>query len=270
MAGNSSAQGAPGGRGVGPRKGQCLAFSSALPLEMPRLAPMILLRTLPMIDFAVARRLMVDGQVRTSDVTDLRLIEAMLELPRELFLPGDKTALAYLDLDLPVTEGGEGAPVRRLLKPMVLAKLIQAAEVGEPDHVLDVGCASGYSSAVLARLARTVVALEQDPSLARLASANLLAVGAGNATVAAGPLTEGWPAAAPYDVIFLNGAVEVVPRALLRQLKEGGRLVCVLGREPPGKATLYRAVGQQVSGRPVFDASASLLPGFAEPPVFVF
>jgi protein-L-isoaspartate(D-aspartate) O-methyltransferase len=237
---------------------------------MPRLAVMIPRpRTLPMIDFAVARRLMVDGQVRTSDVTDPRLIEAMLELPRELFLPRDNAALAYLDLDLPVV-AEKGAPVRCLLKPMVLAKLVQAAAVGERDHVLDVGCASGYSSAVLTRLARTVVALEQDPPLARLASENLLVVGGGNVTVVTGPLTEGWPAAAPYDVIFLNGAAQVVPRALLRQLKEGGRLVCVLGREPPGKAMLYRAVGKHISGRPVFDASASLLPGFAAPPAFVF
>ena len=115
-----------------------------------------------MIDFAAARRMMVDGQVRTSDVTDLRLIAAMLEVPRERFVPAAKAALAYLDLDLPVKEGEAGAPVRRLLKPMVLAKLIQAAEIGAGDHVLDVGCATGYSSAVLARLAGSVVALEQD------------------------------------------------------------------------------------------------------------
>ena len=223
-----------------------------------------------MIDFAAARRMMVDGQVRTSDVTDLRLIAVMQELPRERFLPDAKAALAYLDLDVPVTEAKDGAPARRLLKPMVLAKLIQAAEIRGSDHVLDVGCATGYASAVLERLAHSVVALEQDPSLARLAEANLHAVGAVNATVAVGPLTDGWPAGAPYDVILLNGAAEVAPKALLRQLKDGGRLVGVLGRAPAAKAMLYRAFGQEFSGRPIFDAAAPLLPGFAQPATFAF
>jgi protein-L-isoaspartate(D-aspartate) O-methyltransferase len=222
-----------------------------------------------MIDFAAARRRMVDGQVRTSDVTDLRLIEVMRELPRERFVPAAKAALAYLDLDVPLTEG-EGDPGRRLLKPMVLAKLIQAAEIHSRDHVLDVGCATGYSSALLGQLAGSVVALEQDPSLARLAGETLRADGASNVTVVSGMLTEGWQAEAPYDVILLNGATEVVPRALLSQLKDGGRLVCVLGRPPAAKATLYRAFGHEVSGRPIFDATALTLPGFAEPATFVF
>jgi protein-L-isoaspartate(D-aspartate) O-methyltransferase len=222
-----------------------------------------------MIDFAAARRMMVDGQVRTSDVTDLRLIEVMRELPRERFVPETKTALAYLDLDIPLTEG-EGAPGRRLLKPMVLAKLIQAAEIHGHDHVLDVGCATGYSSAILGELAGSVLALEQDPSLARLAEKALRAEGAANITVVVGTLTEGWPAGAPYDVILLNGATEVAPKALLGQLKDGGRLVCVQGRAPAAKAMLFRAFGQEVSGRPIFDAGAPLLPGFAEPATFVF
>jgi len=222
-----------------------------------------------MIDYVAARRMMVDGQVRTSDVTDPRLIAAMLEIPRERFVPQAQAGLAYVDLDVPVLGAEEGA-TRRLLKPMVLAKLMQAAEIGEDDQVLDVGCASGYSSAVLARLARSVIALEQDPLLARLAGENLRAIGASNATVVTGPLPQGWPAGAPYDVIFLNGATEIVPKVLLRQLKDGGRLVGVLGRVPMGKAMLYRAVGQDVSGRPIFDAGAPLLPGFAAPPAFVF
>lgn len=220
-----------------------------------------------MIDFAAARRMMVDGQIRTSDVTDLRVIAAMLELPREQFLPAGKTALAYLDLDVPAAEEG-GA--RRLVKPMVLARLLQAAEIEARDHVLDVGCATGYSSAVLAQLAGTVVALEQDPSLVRGATEHLQAVGAANATVVAGPLTEGWPARAPYDVIFLNGATEIVPKALFRQLKDGGRLVGVLGGAPLGRAMLYRASGGEVSGRPIFDAAAPLLPGFGAPAAFAF
>src|SRR5262245_35215137 len=117
-----------------------------------------------MTDFAAARRMMVDGQVRTADVTELRLIEAMLEVPRERFVPDGKAALAYLDLDLPIGDAGRG---RRLIKPMVLAKLIQLAEIGDRDRVLDVGCGSGYAAAVLARLAIQVVALEQDSALAR-------------------------------------------------------------------------------------------------------
>jgi protein-L-isoaspartate(D-aspartate) O-methyltransferase len=223
-----------------------------------------------MIDFAAARRMMVDGQVRTSDVTDLRLIAMMQELPRERFLPDPKAALAYLDLDVPVTEAKDGVPARCLLKPMVLAKLIQAAAIRGTDHVLDVGCATGYASAVLERLAHSVVALEQDPSLARLAEANLQAVGAVNATVVVGLLNDGWPAGAPYDVILLNGAAEIAPKALLRQLKPGGRLVGVLGGAPVAKAMLYRAFGQECSGRPIFDAVAPLLPGFAQPATFAF
>ena len=223
-----------------------------------------------MTDFAAARRMMVDGQVRTSDVTDLRIVAAMLELPRERFVPEAKADLAYLDFDIVVKEAAAGAPARRLLKPMVLSKMVQAAEVDANDHVLDLGCATGYSSALLSRLAAAVVALEEDDGLARLARANLEALGAGNVAVVTGPLTEGWPAAAPYDVIFVNGATEIAPHALARQLKAGGRLVAVVGRSPPGQAMLYRRVGGDISGWPTFDAAAPVLPGFAAPPAFVF
>jgi protein-L-isoaspartate(D-aspartate) O-methyltransferase len=223
-----------------------------------------------MIDFAAARRMMVDGQVRTSDVTDLRIIAAMLDLPRERFLPDGRAGLAYLDLDVPVTEPGEGTAARCLLKPMVLAKLIQAAEVTGVDHVLDVGCATGYSSALLARLACSVIALEQDPGLAGRAGAAAQTVGAGNVTVVSGKLTDGWRPGAPYDVILLNGATEVRPEALLAQLKEGGRLVCVLRRAGLSMATLYVAHAGAITGRPVFDAAAPMLPGFTAPAAFVF
>ena len=223
-----------------------------------------------MFDFAAARRMMVNCQVRTSDVTDLRLIAAMQELPRERFLPAANAQLAYLDLDVPVTESTAGAAVRRLLKPAVLAKLLQAAEIRGSDHVLDVGCATGYASAILARLACSVVALEEDASLGRLAEDNLRAVGALNATVVSGPLAEGWPQEAPYDFILLNGATEIPPMSLLRQLKEGGRMVGVVGGGPATKAMLYRAVGHDVSGWPIFDAAAPLLPGFKQPAAFAF
>ena len=223
-----------------------------------------------MTDFAAARRMMVDSQIRTSDVTDPRIIAAMLELPRERFVLQTKADLAYLDFDVPVTEAARGKPARRLLKPMVLAKLVQAAALRASDHVLDVGCSSGYSSALLARLAHSVTALEEEEALIRLARDNLKAIGADNVTVVAGPLTQGWQATAPYDVMFLNGATEIAPEALCRQLKAGGRLVTVLGRAPTGQAILYRSVGDDVSGWPIFDAAAPLLPGFAAPPAFVF
>jgi protein-L-isoaspartate(D-aspartate) O-methyltransferase len=192
-----------------------------------------------MTDFATARRMMVDGQVHTSDVTDPRILAAMLELPRERFVPQDKAGLAYFDLDLPVTPAKPGQAARCLLKPMVLAKMVQAAALIADDHVLDVGCATGYSSALLARLAGSVVALEEDEALARPVRDNL-------------------------------AASEVVPQTLGRQLKEGGRLVAVLGRAPASQAMVYRCVGGEISGWPVFDAAAPLLPGFAAPPAFVF
>jgi protein-L-isoaspartate(D-aspartate) O-methyltransferase len=219
-----------------------------------------------MTDFATARRMMVDGQVRTSNVTDQRIITAMLEMARERFV--SEASLAYLDFDVPVTGANEG--VRRLLKPMVLAKMVQAAAVAAEDRVLDVGCATGYSSVLLARLARRVVALEQDAALVRRTSDNVRAFGADNITVVTGPLVEGWRADAPYDVIFLNGATEIVPDALCRQLADGGRLVAVMRRASSGQAMLYRSVGGDVSGRPIFDACAPVLPGFAAAPAFVF
>ena len=217
-----------------------------------------------MIDFAVARRMMVDGQVRTADVTDLRLLAAMGDVPRERFVPASKAELSYLDLDLPA---GDSAG-RFLLKPMVLAKLIQLADIAPTDHVLDVGCATGYSSALLAQLAGSVVALDQDHALVRAAEQALAA--RSNVKVVMGPLTAGWPVAGPYDVILMQGATEIVPATLLRQLKNGGRLACILGPGPQRKAMLYRNTDGDVSGRPMFDAAAPLLPGFKQAPSFVF
>jgi protein-L-isoaspartate(D-aspartate) O-methyltransferase len=217
-----------------------------------------------MTDFAAARRHMVDGQVRTADVTDLRIQSAMLEIPREKFVPQASTALAYLDFDLAVGEAGS----RRLLKPMVLAKLIHAADIASTDRVLDVGCATGYGAAVLARIAGEVVALEEDAGLAQSARAAL--ADQHNVSVVTGPLTGGWPQGAPYDVIVLEGATGTAPQAFLRQLRDGGRLVCILGGDPGAKAMLYCRSGEELGGRPIFDASAALLPGFAKAPVFAF
>jgi protein-L-isoaspartate(D-aspartate) O-methyltransferase len=219
-----------------------------------------------MIDFAAARRMMVDGQVRTADVTDARIVAAMLDIARERFVPAASAALAYLDCDLPVGTGA--ARTRCLLKPMVLAKMVQAAEIDPTDHVLDVGCATGYSAAVLGRIAATVSALEEDKGLAQAAAAAL--AGIPNVTPVHGPLAAGWAKAAPYDVIVLEGATDVAPQALCDQLKDGGRLVCVLGSGPGSKAMIYRRSGADIGVRPLFDAAAPLLHGFAKPPVFAF
>jgi protein-L-isoaspartate(D-aspartate) O-methyltransferase len=221
-------------------------------------------RNARMFDAANARRLMVDGQVRTADVTDAAVLEAMLTLPRERFLPPALAQLAYVDGDVPVAKG------RALLKPMVLAKLIQAARIDPGDRVLDVACATGYSSAVVARLSASVVALEEDPDLARQAKDALAAVGATQVEVVTGPLTAGWPAGGPYDVILLNGATEVAPEAFGSQLKPDGRLVGVYGRAPASKAMIFHAIEGHMVGRPIFDAAAKLLPGFLAPPAFVF
>ncbi len=217
-----------------------------------------------MFDTAAVRRMMVDGQVRTADVTNLDLVNAMLDVPRELFVPKDVADRAYLDSDIPVGEG------RMLLKPMVLAKLIQAGQIESTDRVLDVACGTGYSSAILARLAGSVVALEQDGDLAAAAKRALAAAGAQGVTVVTGPLTAGWPAGGPYDFILLNGATEVTPESYAAQLKPEGRLACIFKRGPAGKAMLYRLSEGHLVGRPIFEAAAPLLPGFAAPPAFVF
>jgi protein-L-isoaspartate(D-aspartate) O-methyltransferase len=219
-----------------------------------------------MTDFAAARRNMVDGQVRTADVTDLRVIAAMLEVPREQFIAPAMAGLAYLDLDVPLGEGAQAS--RRLIKPMVLAKLIQAADLKATDRVLDVGCATGYAAALLARIAGEVVALEQDAALAEAARAALSPLP--NVRVVSGPLIEGWAQGAPYDAILLEGATEFAPEMLHEQLKDGGRLVCVLGPGPGAKAMVYRCSGGEVGDRPLFDAAAPVLPGFVKPPEFAF
>ena len=224
------------------------------------------------MDFATARRAMVDGQVRTSDVTNLALIAAMLEVPRERFVPDGMAALAYLDRDLRLDGGtGTGAPASRwLIKPVVLARLIQAADPGPQDRVLVVGCGTGYSAAVLGRLAGSVLALETDESLAGRAQSTLSALNARNVTVVTGPFAAGWPTSAPYEIILFDGGVEAVPDAVFSQLAPAGRLVSVVVAGPVGKATYFQAVNGEVSGRAVFDAMAPVLPGLKKMPAFVF
>ena len=153
-----------------------------------------------------------------------------------------------------------------MLRPMVLAKLLQAAHVRAGEHLLDVGSATGYAAALLARLGASVVALEEDPDLAAAAKAALAAIGAANTEVVVGPLAAGWPAGGPYDGILLNGAAEVVPEAFAGQLKPEGWLIGVGGRPPACKGMIYRLSEGSLVGRPLFDAAATLLPGFKAPP----
>lgn len=216
------------------------------------------------MDTAHARRTMVDNQVRPHDVTDLRILGALLAVPRERFLDPPHRAIAYLDTEVPVSAESR----RMLLKPIVFGKLLQAAGIKESERVLDVGCATGYSAAVLAKLAATVVALEEDAALVRAAGSNLAEVN--NVSVVTGPLTSGWPQGGPYDVILLEGRSEIAPEQLCGQLADGGRLLAVIGSAPMGKATIYTKAGPHVTARPLFDAGAPVLPGFVKPPEFVF
>ena len=218
-----------------------------------------------MTDHAAARRNMVSGQIRTNRVTDERLIEAMEEIPRERFVPHAKRGVAYVDEDVEIASG------RYLMEPMVLARMVQEAGIAAEDMVLDVGCGTGYATAVMSRLAGTVIALDVDGSLAAEAEGALNAVGADNAIVVTGPLAEGYARQAPYDVILLGGAVDHLPQALADQLAEGGRIVGVL-REAGGvgQATLWARHRGALSSRSLFEASLPPLPGIARPVQFEF
>jgi protein-L-isoaspartate(D-aspartate) O-methyltransferase len=220
-----------------------------------------------MSGFSTARQKMVDCQVRPSDVTDIRIIDAMLEVPREIFVPQNLRALAYLDLDLDVSEG---APVKRfLIKPALTARMLQAADIKATDNILVVGCATGYVSALTAKLGKQVTATESDPALAGKAKTALAGLGSA-VTVQAAAAAEGDPANAPYDVIILNGATEIVPDGLFRQLKEGGRLVGVFALAQPARAAIVTHSHDDFGHRPLFDASAPILPGLERVPAFVF
>lgn len=215
--------------------------------------------------YDAARANMVENQVRPNKVTDDRVLNAMAAVPRERFVPKKLAGVAYVDEDIAVSEG------RYLMEPMVLARLLQAAAIEPGDVVLDIGCATGYSTAVLARLADTVVAVESEAGLAEAAIALMTELDADNTAVVTGELAEGYAKQAPYDVIVLEGAVEEVPRALSDQLVEGGRMVAVVtGANRVGRATLLRRLHGVLSSRVLFDASVPLLPGFGSERGFVF
>jgi protein-L-isoaspartate(D-aspartate) O-methyltransferase len=222
-----------------------------------------------MTDFNVQRLNMVDSQVRPSEVTDQRIVRAMLEVPRERFVPAEVAQLAYIDDPVPVTARSKGGEVRCLLPPRTLAKLVQLLEIGPQSAVLDVGCATGYSTAVLAKLARRVVALEADRDLARAARGTLEQLGVGNALVVEGPLAGGAAGHGRFDAILLNGAVPGVPPTLLDELADGGRLVAVLTRGPVRRAHVWRRSHNAFDEEAAFEAPAAVLPGFETPAEFV-
>jgi protein-L-isoaspartate(D-aspartate) O-methyltransferase len=222
----------------------------------------------PMSGFVTARQKMVDGQVRPSDVTDIRILDAMLAVPREAFVPANQRALAYLDIDLDVSAGA-GAK-RFLIKPQVTAKMLQAAEIKDGDKVLVAGTAAGYTAAVVAQLAGQVIATESDPAEVARASDVLAQLGLANVTFRASAAAEGDSASAPYDVIVLDGATEIVPERLYGQLKEGGRLVGVFAISRPPRAMIVTHSHHDFGTRALFDATAPVLPGLERLPAFVF
>lgn len=222
------------------------------------------------IDFHALRTKMVDGQLRTTDVTDTAVLDAMAGVPREKFVPARRRELAYIDEDIEVAMASAGRTARYIMEPSPFARLIQLAGIRASDLVLDVGCTTGYSAAVLSRIASFVVAVESDPALVEAANSNLTALGYENVAVVEAPLAEGHAAQAPYDVIVIEGAVDFVPEALLDQLKDGGRLVAVVGRGNAASAMVYQKDGGVVSARRTFNAAVAGLDDFKREPAFQF
>lgn len=218
-----------------------------------------------MTDYAQARLAMVNSQIRPNDVNDYRIVDAMSELPRELFVPKAQRAKAYADAEVQLSDN------RVMLSPMHLAKLILAADIRASDVVLDIGCGRGYSCALLSRLAETVVGLEvEGAGFASKAGERLSAVGADNAVVVEGDLKAGAPRQGPFDVIIINGAVAEPPKAWFEQLAENGRLAVIERDGPVGRGRIYTKARGAVGERAAFDANASFLPGFEPERGFVF
>jgi protein-L-isoaspartate(D-aspartate) O-methyltransferase len=222
------------------------------------------------MDYARQRQAMVNSQIRVNDVTDPDIIAAMLELPREEFVPATCASFAYLDQDVPLQERSAGKLPRYLIAPIVLARLAQALSITEDDRVLDIGCTGGYSAALLSRLAASVVAVEEDPEFLAIAKKRLSLPDISNVKVVGGPLSGGAPKEGPYDAVLIEGSVELVPHAIIDSLKDRGRLIAVVGSGRAAKATLYLRSGKVISTWPVFDAALPCLPGFASPKEFVF
>lgn len=217
------------------------------------------------MDYAVARQHMIDSQIKTNKVTDPTVIEALAALPREAFVAEAQRKLAYIDRPVPIGAG------RRMTEPMVLARLLQTAQLKAPETALVVGAGTGYSAAILSRLVKKVVALESVPELVERAKTILAGLGITNVTVVIGDLAAGRPAEGPYDFILVDGAAENVPDALTAQLADRGRLgVVIMDQGVVGRGTLFTRADGVVSQRAIFDADADVLPGFTRPQRFVF
>ncbi|KPF41860.1 protein-L-isoaspartate O-methyltransferase [Rhizobium sp. AAP43] len=223
-----------------------------------------------MIDYEAARIKMVENQIRTTDVTSHSVLNAFLSVPREAFVAAELKPLAYIDEDLLICPASGNNPARYVMEPSPLAKLLQLAAIGRDDLVLEVGCGSGYAAAILSLVGGSVVAVESDEALAAKATETLSSLGYDNVAVVTGNLEAGYPAEAPYDVIFVNGAVEQMSPALLDQLREGGRLVAVVGYGNAARARLYVKNSGQVSYTEYFNAAVMPLPGFRKAAEFVF
>jgi len=221
-------------------------------------------------DYQAARQKMVDNQIRTTDVTSHSVLKAFLTVAREDFVPTPLKPLAYIDTDLQVSAAGEDGVGRFVMEPSPLAKMLQLAQITRDHVVLEIGCGSGYTAALLSLLAGSVVAVESDSTLVDSASETLSEGGYDNVAVVTGELEKGYAAEGPYDLIFLNGAVETVPPALFDQLREGGRLVAPIGLGLSAQAHLFVKDGGAVSSRPAFNLSVKPLPGFRKVEEFVF
>ncbi len=219
---------------------------------------------------AVLRTRMVNNQLRTFDVTDHRVQDAMLDVARENYVPADQRMIAYSDEAIPIARDEIGRPTRTMTRPAVLGRLLQTAQITEDDVVLLVGAGRGYTAALIGCLAGSVIALESDPELAEAASTTLEEDEVTNVAVVVGTLQEGYATEAPFDVIFCDGAILTEPAALLGQLKDGGRLIAIEGEGLSGRAKLYTKSASGVSRRYAFNAAAGILPGFAPAPAFEF
>lgn len=214
---------------------------------------------------------MVNGQLIPVGVTDRRLIGSLLAVERREFLPACLKSIAHIDIDLKLKDGSAVSPARYLMPAGPFGQLVQAAEVTRSDTVLDIGCTTGYTPAVLANLADRVIGLECDRELASSARATLTTLNIGRVEIVSGPLEGGWPKGAPYDVIFIGGSIPTIPQSLISQLNDnGGRLVAIVDDGQSMSAQLFVKNGPTFAGRKIFDARAQPLPGFSRRDVFVF